>query len=60
MKIQMLGATLEPVYQVLEAAEFFNFGSCNPRIPAPPAKSGLRSATRRGPGQSASVLPAQA
>ncbi|MGO9631150.1 MAG: hypothetical protein ACLPXW_19475, partial [Xanthobacteraceae bacterium] len=34
-KIQMLGATPEPVYQVLELPKPFNFRSCNPRIPAP-------------------------
>src|SRR6516162_7280599 len=34
-KIQLLGATLEPVYQVLEFLKPFNFRLCNPRIPAP-------------------------
>jgi hypothetical protein len=38
-EIQTLGAALDPVYQVLEFAEPFNFRSRNPRVPAPPAKS---------------------
>jgi hypothetical protein len=29
----------DPLYQVLEFAEPFNFRSRNPRVPAPPAKS---------------------
>jgi hypothetical protein len=43
----MLGATLEPFYQVLEFVNRFNFRSCNPRIPAPlatPAMVGARLA----------------
>jgi hypothetical protein len=34
-KIQMLGATPEPVYQVLEFRKPFKFRLGNPRIPAP-------------------------
>lgn len=44
-EIQMLGATLEVVYQVREFLKPFNFGSCNPHIPAllaTPAMVGAR------------------
>jgi hypothetical protein len=49
-KIWMLGATLEPFYQVLEFVNRFNFRSRNPRIPAPlatPAMVGARGARYR-------------
>ena len=51
-KIQMLGATPEPFYQVLEFVNRFNFHSCNPRIPpllATPAMVGARLALRYRP-----------
>jgi hypothetical protein len=40
-KIPMLGATAEAVYQVLKFLKRFNVRSCNPRIPALPARPAM-------------------
>jgi hypothetical protein len=56
----MLGATGEPVYQVLEFLKPFNFPCCNPRIPALAATPLWLGRLRPISGQLSAALPAPA